>query len=65
MEQSSKKYTQEQKPNQFHFYNQNMGFVNRIVERSQVARLLPSIGIGMKIVVVPVCYPGYVGIVSY
>ena len=65
MEQSSKKYIQEQKPNQFHFYNQNMGFVNRIVERSQVARTLPSIGIRMKIVVAAVCYPGCVGIVSY
>ena len=25
-----KKYIQEQQPNNFHFYNENMGFVNRM-----------------------------------
>ena len=30
LEQSLKKYIQEQQPNHFHRYNQNMDFVNRM-----------------------------------
>ena len=39
-----RKYTQEQKPSQFHCYNQNMGFVNRIDQKVAKHR----IGIQMK-----------------
>ena len=41
LDQSWKKYIQEQQPKQFHCYNQNMGFVNRMEQ-------WPGIGIRMK-----------------
>ena len=47
-----RKYIQEQQPNQFHFYNQNMGFVNRMEQNVTKCR----IGIRMKkMVMVHVC----------
>ena len=60
-----RKHVQEQ-PNQFHFYNQNMGFVNRMDQN--VAKYWYR---NEKMVVVPVClngrccYSGCVVIVSY
>ena len=61
-----RKYIQEHQPNQFHCYNQNMGFVNRMDQK--VAKYwYPN----EKMVVIPVCLngrccsSGCVGIVSY
>ena len=49
-----KKYIQEQQPNNFHFYNENMGFVNRMDKN-----VVTSVGIQMKkMMAVPVCLIG-------
>ena len=59
-------YIQEQQPNQFHSYNQSMGFVSRMDQN--VAKYWHLNG---KMVVVPVCfngrccYSGCMGIVLY
>ena len=61
-----KQYTQEQQPNQFHCYNQNMGFVKRM-DQNETKYWYPN----EKIVVDPVClngrccYSGCMGIASY
>ena len=53
LEQSWKIYIQDQQPNQFHCYNQNMSFVNR-VDQNVVNYWYPN----EKMVVVPICWNG-------
>ena len=53
LEQSQKKYIQEQQPNQFHCYNKNMGFINRM-DQNVAKYWYPN----EKMVVIPVCLNG-------
>ena len=64
LEHSSKKIYSRQPPNNFHFYNENMGFVDRM-DKNVVKCWYPN----EKMVAVSVCligrwcYSGFVGIV--